>query len=131
MYKLGVCVAVALLTIGCGDDDGGGSSGGTGGDGSGGGTGTGGSDTQQDAENICDALCDCSSCTASELEGCENDFATNESMAEAEGCGSDYAQFLDCYVAKVECVNGNSTLEGCDTELTTYYDCIGADASGG
>jgi len=128
MWKLTVCVVTASLTSGCGDDGGGGSSG-AGGDGGPGGTG--GADIQEEAETICKALCDCTSCSSTELSGCEGEFAETEATAKAADCGGPYGQFLDCYVASVECVNGTSSLTGCDDELSSFYDCTGADPAGG
>jgi len=129
MWKLAVCVVAGLLTMGCGDDDGGSGTGGAGGESAAGGAG--GVDTQEAAETICQALCDCSTCSSTELAGCEGEFDETEATADAGGCGGPYKQFLDCYVSSVECVNGSPRLTACDAELTSYYDCLGVESCSG
>jgi hypothetical protein len=77
-----------------------------------------------DAESLCEDICDCEGCSESEFDECVDTVDDLERTADNEGCSDQYDEALSCVAEEVECRDDDVDIDGCDGELERLSKCI-------
>ncbi|WP_437577937.1 hypothetical protein [Sorangium sp. So ce887] len=75
--------------------------------------------------SVCDGLCDCWQCSASEYEECVDDVEDAVQSAERRGCPVAADAFMRCVDADIECMGDRNAAEPtrCETEKDALATC--------
>jgi hypothetical protein len=77
-------------------------------------------------EDLCAATCDCEGCSDSAYDNCVDDAEDRGRVADNEGCGTYYYDWLDCLDSEFACRNAEAEFDGCGPELERLSKCCGA-----
>ncbi len=75
------------------------------------------------AGSYCNKVCDCTGCSASRLDECVDIVDDARKAAEADGCGSEFGDYLSCLDGELTCTNGIADADGCETETEALAKC--------
>jgi hypothetical protein len=77
------------------------------------------------AQALCEKVCDCAGCNASERQSCEAGFADTQKIAGDKGCSDQYDAYKSCFDTHFQCVGGEVDAQACATESDALTKCTG------
>ena len=77
------------------------------------------------ADERCEARCECTGCTDTELEACVADVTAEADTAEVYGCGDPFESYVDCELTRSRCRDGRFFLDGidCSAQASDLNEC--------
>lgn len=80
----------------------------------------------------CDKVCDCVGCSDDQRTDCIDDAEDARKNADDKGCRGQFDDLLGCGANELECKDGYTQTDGCDSEVEAYNECmIGKPSSSG
>lgn len=76
------------------------------------------------ASGLCNKICDCIGCSASEFDDCVDDIEDARDDADKEGCGSEYDALLACGDDEFRCDGDKYDVDGCNYETKEFIKCM-------
>jgi hypothetical protein len=74
---------------------------------------------------LIDDICDCEGCSDSRYDDYVDDYEDAERDAENEGCEDQFDEYVSCAQDELECRLSVAYFDGCSSEQTSYYNCVG------
>ena len=75
--------------------------------------------------DLCQRLCDCSGCNATQRQACESGFNDSQKLAGDKGCADAYDTYLSCIDEHFQCVANAVDTKACAAETTALDKCTG------
>jgi hypothetical protein len=72
----------------------------------------------------CNKVCDCVGCSDSQRDDCIDDADDARKAAENKGCRGQFDDLLSCGANELECKDGYTQTDGCDSEVEAYNECM-------
>jgi hypothetical protein len=77
------------------------------------------------ATDLCQQLCDCTGCNATQRQACESSFNDSQKLAGDKGCADTYSAYVSCVDGHFQCVGNTLDLAACATETAALGTCTG------
>jgi hypothetical protein len=77
-----------------------------------------------DVGAVCDAVCECTGCSDSERDDCEDDGEDILQEAEAAGCEDEADAYLECVEDELECKDDRIHVDGCEVVSEELEECM-------
>jgi hypothetical protein len=77
------------------------------------------------ASSLCQTICDCQGCNATQRQACEAGFNDADTLAADKGCTGKYDDYVSCVAQHAQCVANTVDLTACTPQAMDLASCSG------